>query len=84
MPTRTTILLDADSRAAAKSLAAHLDVSPSEAIRQALIHFRNHVVGVPADVRRKRGAALERLFVLFDGNDAAAEVSRLKREDAQF
>jgi hypothetical protein len=84
MPTRTTILLDEPSRRAAKTLAAKLDVSPSEAIRRALVHYRDHLLGVPPDARRRRSAALGRLAELFAGNDPAAEVKRLKEEDRFF
>jgi hypothetical protein len=81
---RTTLILDGTSRRAAKDLAAHLDVSPSEAIRRALVYYRDHVVGVPRVARRRRRAALERLFVLFEGHDAEAEIRRLKEEDRYF
>ena len=37
--------------------------------------------GVSVAQRRRRVQALHRLFELFDGNDAAAEVRRLKLED---
>jgi hypothetical protein len=84
MPTRTTILLDEPSRRAAKVLAAKLDVSPSEAIRRALVHYREHVLGVPPDVRRRRVNALSQLAELFRGNDPAAEVKRLEDEDPYF
>ena len=39
---------------------------------------------VSARQRRRRVQALHRLFELFDGNDAAAEVRRLKLEDDGF
>ena len=39
---------------------------------------------VSARQRRRRFQALHRLFELFDGNDAAAEVRRLKLEDEGF
>jgi hypothetical protein len=84
MRTRTTVLLDPPSRKAAKVLAARLDVSPSEAIRRAIIHYRDHVLGVSPDVRRRRRLALDRLTALFEGNDPAAEIKRLKQEDAFF
>jgi hypothetical protein len=84
MSTRTTILLDEPSRRAAKTLALKLDVSPSEAIRRALVHYRNHVLGVPADVQRRRVVALDRLVDLFADGDAAGEVQRLKAEDRHF
>jgi len=43
MSTRTTIVLDDESRRAAKALARRLDVTPSEAIRQALVQYRGPV-----------------------------------------
>ena len=84
MQTRTTILLDQPSRRAAKQLAAHLDVSPSEAIRRALAHYRNHVIGSPEADRRRRLAALDRSLVAFRGMDPAAELRRMKREDDEW
>lgn len=39
---------------------------------------------VPQHVREQRVKALERLFELFKGNDAAEEVRRLKSEDQGF
>ena len=84
MQTRTTILLDEPSRKAAKVLAARLDVSPSEVIRRALVHYREHVLGTPVAVRRRRVAALARLTQLFEGHDASAEIRRLKREDGAW
>ena len=39
---------------------------------------------VSARQRRRRVQALHRLFELFDGNGAAAEVRRLKLEDEGF
>jgi hypothetical protein len=84
MPTRTTVILDAPSRRAAKVLAARLDVSPSEAIRRALIHYKDHVLGASGDARSRRVLALDRLTALFEGHDAAAEIKRLKQEDPFF
>lgn len=84
MQTRTTILLDPPSRLAAKQLAARLDVTPSEVIRRALVHYRDHVVGAPAASRRRRLAALERAFELFAEVDVDAEIARMKREDANW
>jgi len=81
---RTTILLDDDSRGAARVLASKLAVSPSEVVRRALAHYRSHLLGSPAAARRRRRAVLERLFILFDGNDAEAEIRRLKREDLHW
>jgi len=81
MLVRTTILLDDAARRAAKALAARLDISPSEAVRRALVHYRNQVMGVPAEERKRRTAALRKLVSLFEGHDAPAEIRRLKEED---
>jgi len=35
-------------------------------------------------IRQQRARILERLFEMFEGNDAAGEVRRLKREDQGF
>lgn len=40
--------------------------------------------GVPPHARRHRSAALDRLAQLFEGNNAATEVKRLKEEDRFF
>lgn len=84
MSTRTTLLLDAASRRTAKRLAAKLDVSPSEVVRRAIVHYGDHVLGVPADRRQRRARALSRLVTLFEGNDAEREVAELKRQDEFF
>lgn len=81
---RTTILLDDASRRAAKELAAALDVTPSEAVRKAIVAYRDQVVGISKDSRRRRIRALSRAIDLFAGNDAEAEVSALKEQDAFF
>jgi hypothetical protein len=84
MPARATVLLDEPSRRVAKTLAAKLNVSPSEAVRRALVHYRDEVLGVPAEARRRRTAALNRLFVLFEDHDPAEEVRRLKEQDRHW
>jgi hypothetical protein len=84
MSTRTTLLLDDASRSAAKRLAARLQVSPSEVVRRALVHYGDHVLGLPADRRRRRKQAFERLVKMFEGHDADAEIKRLKEEDEFF
>lgn len=84
MPTRSTVLLDEPARLAAKTLAAKLKISPSEAVRRAVVHYRDEVLGVPVEARRRRTAALDRLFVLFEGHDAAEEVRRLKEQDRHW
>jgi len=78
MSTRTTLLLGADSRRAAKRLAAKLNVSPSEVVRRALVHYGDHVLGTSAEQRKRRSRALERLENLFGGHDAHDEIKRLK------
>ena len=79
---RTTIMLDPDSRRAAKQLAAKLDVSPSEVIRRALAHYQGDVMGTPAKSERIRSrlAALERSLEVFKRTDPAAESKRIRRE----
>jgi hypothetical protein len=84
MAYRTTLILDDDSRKAARELALRYDCTLSEAIRRAVVRHRDAVVGVPAEVRRERTRTLHRLFELFEGNDPRAEVRRLKEEDEGF
>ena len=79
---RTTIVLDEESRAAARELAATDGCTLSEAIRRAILQERRRRVRVPADRVAERQRALERLFELFEGHDARAEIERLKGEDA--
>jgi hypothetical protein len=84
MASRTTLVLDDESRQAARQLARLYGCSLSEAMRRALVRQRDADVGVPAARRRERVRALRRLFDLFEDNDAAAEVRRLKEEDRGF
>ena len=81
---RTTIVLDGRSRLAAKTLARRLGVTPSEATRRALLFFHEHVCGTSGEEVERRKAAFARLMELMDGNDAEAEIRRLKREDEFF
>lgn len=78
------MILDDETRKAARELALRYDCSMSEAIRRAVLRHRDSVVGVPEEERAKRTAALHRLFELFEGHDAEAEIRRLKSEDAGF
>ncbi len=78
---RTTILLDPDSRRAAKQLAAKLDVSPSEVIRRALLRYRDELMGGSGAGIRRRRSALDRSLSVFAGVDPGAEVTRMKRDD---
>ena len=81
MSYRTTILLDEESRRAAKELALRMDCSVSQAIRNAIVGYRDASLGVPPAGRAKRKEALLKLFELFEGHDAEAEIARLKSED---
>jgi hypothetical protein len=84
MAARTTIVLDARSRAAARELARRYGCSVSEAIRRSVVRQRDAEIGVSSGRRRERVAALKRLFRLFEANDPGAEVRRLKAEDEGF
>jgi hypothetical protein len=84
MAHRTTILLDDESRRAAKQLAAALDVAPSEAVRRAIVAYRDQVIGASPELRKRRVRAFERALELFEDNDPAAEVSALKDQDKYF
>ncbi len=81
MPQRTPLILDDKTRRAARQLAASYDCSVSEAIRRAVVQQRDAVEAPPPEERRRRVHTLERLFVLFEGNDHEAGVQRLKSED---
>jgi hypothetical protein len=84
MHNRNAVRLDETTRSAAKTLAAKLNISPAEAVRRALVHYRDEVLGVAAEDRRRRTSALDRLFVLFEGHDAAEEIRRLKEQDEHW
>jgi antitoxin component of RelBE/YafQ-DinJ toxin-antitoxin module len=84
MAHRTTLLLDDETRAAARDLARQYGVTVSEAIRRSVIRQRDLAVGLPAERRAERRRALRRAIELFEGNDPAAEVRRLKAQDAGF
>ena len=81
MAHRTTILLDEETRRAARELAARYDCSMSEAIRRAVLAHRQHALGVSEERRRERLRAFEHLVELFEGHDPGAEIARLKAED---
>lgn len=84
MAHRTTLLLDDETRRAARQLAERDQCSTSEAIRRAVVRQRDTVLGLPPQRRRERRRALDRLFELFEGHDADAEIRRLKAEDEGF
>ncbi len=84
MASRTTLVLDEKAREAARQLARRHGCSLSEATRRALVRQRDAEIGLPRERRRERALALRRLVGLFEGNDPAAEVRRLKAEDGGF
>ena len=84
MPKRTTLLLDSETRTAARELAHRYGCSTSEAIRRSVLHHRDAVLGIPRARRDERIRVLERLFDLFEGHDATDEIRRLKEQDEGF
>jgi hypothetical protein len=81
MADRARIVLDEPTRRAAKTLAARLKVSPSEAVRQAVERYAHETAGRAAR-RSRRRAAFDLLVRLFEGHDANAEIRQRKQEDA--
>lgn len=81
---RTTIILDEETRRAARELALRLDCSTSEAIRRAIVRYHEITTGVSDEHRRRRVQALERLYELFEGHDPEAEIHQRKGEDEFF
>lgn len=77
-------MLDEPALRAAHELAAHFQVTTSQAIRQAVLAYRDQVKGAPLAQREARLQVLEQLFELFEGNDPDEEVARLKLEDEGF
>src|SRR4029450_11216914 len=55
MAHRTTLLLDDETRTAARELARQFGISVSEAIRRSVIHQRDLTVGLPAERRGGEG-----------------------------
>ena len=84
MAVRTTIILDDETRKAARELARIYDCSTSEAIRRAVVRVREALGGATPTERARRRRALERLFELSEGSDPDAEIRRIKSEDAGF
>ena len=78
---KTTVLLDEESHLAARQLAAKFDVSTSQAIRQAIVGYRDLVVGPPADLVARRTAAFSKLVELFDGRDPEVEMRAMESID---
>lgn len=84
MSQRTSLVLDDESRRAARELAAKMGCSVSEAIRRAILRQRDVELGTPPGEIKRRLRILEKLFELHDGQDPAVEVARLKAEDRFF
>ena len=84
MSQRTSLVLDEETRRAAKELAARSKCSVSEAIRRAILKQRDAELGPRAAEVSRRLRVLERLFELHEGQDPAEEIARLKEEDKYF
>jgi hypothetical protein len=82
--TRTTIVLDEASRQSARRLAARWGCSGAEVIRRALVAQDLAVLGSSRSRRAEKRRLLVRLFDLFEGVDANAEIAQRKAEDAYF
>lgn len=81
MAQRTTLILDDDTRNAARELASALQVPVSEAIRRAIVRYRDQLRGVPPEGRRRRVEALRELVGLFEGYDASQELRAIRESD---
>lgn len=81
---RTTVMLDEESLRAARELSTRLNVSTSEAIRRAIVGYRDQLTETPTHLRRERRRMFEELIEAFQGHDPAEEVRRLKEEDEGF
>jgi hypothetical protein len=84
MAHRTTILLSDDARRAAREVATVLEVTPAEAVRRAIVAYRDQVLGVPAESRKRRVQAFKRVAELFADNDPEVEIRALKAQDSFF
>jgi hypothetical protein len=81
---RTTVLLDPSAHAAAKALASRLKVSPSEAMRRALIHYQEAICGPSSFDRKRKREVLGALIELSAGQDPVEEIRQRKREDGDW
>lgn len=84
MSKRTTLLLDSETRTAARELANRYGCSTSEAIRRSVLRQRDAVLGIPPARIDERTRLLNRLFDLFEGHDVTDEIRRLKEQDEGF
>lgn len=81
MSQRTTIVLGPAERRAAKRLAVLWGVTPSEAIRRALMRAANEELQEQRErKRRQRVAVLEQLIELSRAQDLDAELKRIGEE----
>ena len=81
MSQRTTIVLGPAARRAAKRLAVLWGVTPSEAIRRALMRAANEELQEQRErKRRQRVAVLEQLIELSRAQDLDAELKRIGEE----
>ena len=81
MAERTTIVLGPDERAAAKRLAAVWDVTPSEAIRRALLRVASEELAKHrAKKARQRSVILDQLIKISKTTQVDAEIRRLKED----
>ena len=78
---RTTLMLDDETRTAARELASKLQISVSEAIRRAILQSHSQLQGISPDDRRKRLQALSQLAKSFQGYDPSDELKALQEED---
>ncbi len=77
---KTALVLDDETRQAARQLALRNGCSMSEAIRRAVLRQRDAAIGVPVEKRQERRQILARLFELFEGNDPDEEIRHLNTE----
>ena len=78
---RTTIILGTKERRAASRLAVLWDVSPSEAIRRALLKVEDlELEGARTRRRARRLSALDRAAQAFRGTNVKAELARIAEE----
>ena len=78
---RTTIVLGEKERRAAKKLAAHWGVTPSEAIRRALLKVEaEELEAARSKARRDRVGAFEELVKLFKGYNPAQELEQIRAD----
>lgn len=80
-PGRTTIVLGDKERHAAKKLAAHWGVTPSEAIRRALLKTEmQELETTRSRARRERVAAFKELIKLFGGHNPTEELAAIRAD----